>query len=375
MNRAAAALLGIGAAIVVAVEFVVIGLMPAMTAELALSPAQAGALVTLFAFASALLGPVLVATTVRLRPALALAAALMPFAAGLLLLPFPSFAMVATLRVLQGATLPLFMSLAGARLAADRGAGQGIALLYIGVTIGGTLAPTFGAFAAERVGWVAPMAGLGALALVAAAACLALPHRTLADERGMTWRLLARAPMPAHLLLSALLFATMFAGFSYVALLLTRAGLDADAVTIALLGFGAAGLAGNWLVGRFARWALPATYALALVVVLATSWLSFVVRPGALALALAMLIWGVAHSAGFVFSQVRVMAVAPEAPGFAGALNISAANIGIAIGSLAGGRAIEWGGPATLAATMIALALPCAGVAFWIGRAGRPLPG
>ena len=361
-------MLCIGAAIVVATEFVVIGLAPALMADLTLSPSQVGTLVTVFALASALLGPVLVAVTARFRPAPVLAAALLPFAASLVLIPFPSFAMAAGLRVLQGATLPLFMSLAGAQLAMARGAGAGIALLYVGVTIGGTLAPPAGAFAAARFGWEAPMAALGAFALIAAAACLPLSRSKPTDDRNMPWRLLGRAPMRGHLLLSTLIFAAMFTGFSYITLLLGRAGLDPDTVTIALLGFGAAGLAGNWIAGLLARWALVATYGLVPAVVVATAWLSLTAGPDASAIGLVVLVWGLAHSAAFVFCQVRVMAAAPEAPSFAGALNISASNIGIAIGAFAGGRAIEQGGPVALALTTFTLAVVSIGVALWIGR-------
>lgn len=198
----------LGAAIVVATEFVAIGLARALV-ELALSPAQVGFLVTVFALASALLGPMLVAVTAHFRPGPVLAAALLPFAASSVLIPFPSFAMAVVLRVLQGATLPLFMSLAGAQLAMARGAGAGVALLYVGVTIGGTLAPPARAFAAERLGWKAPLAVLGAFALIAAAACLQLSGSKPTDDRKTTWRLLARAPMWMHLLLSALTFAAI----------------------------------------------------------------------------------------------------------------------------------------------------------------------
>lgn len=360
----AAALLSFGAAVVVAAEFIVIGLVPVMSSELALSPSQAGWLVTLFALASALLGPILVAVTARLRPAAVMAAALLPFVTSLLLLPFPSFGTAVTLRVLQGAALPLFMSLAAAQL----GAGKGVAFLYVGVTIGGTLAPPIGAFSAERFGWEVPMAAVGAFALVATAGCLLVRHRGHTDEWGPSWRLLASQPIRAHLLLSTLLFATMFTGFSYIALLLGRAGLGSDAVTLALIAFGAAGLGGNWLAGQLARSALSATHGVALAVAAPVAWLSIAGKFDAAAIGAAILIWGVAHSAGFVFCQVRVMAAIPEAPSFAGSLNISAANIGIAIGSFVGGRAIELGGPAALASATFVLGLLSMGLAQWITR-------
>ncbi|WP_162806454.1 MFS transporter [Sphingosinicella terrae] len=368
MRAGAIALLACGAAVVVAAEFVVVGLVPAMTAELALSPGRIGLLVTLFALGSAFLGPVLVAATARFSTSTMLAAALVPFAASLLLIPFPTFAAAAVLRVMQGAALTLFMSLAGAQMARARGTGTGVALLYVGVTVGATLAPPIGTFSADRLGWEAPMAAIGAVALLVAAACLALGDSEPTDRRGSSWRLLACPSMRAHLLLSALLFAAMFTGFSYVALLLGRAGLEADAVTLALLGFGAAGLIGNWLAGVLARWALPATHGVALAVVASTAWLAVAAMPGAWTIGVAMLIWGIAHAAGFVSCQVRVMAAAPAAPSFAGALNISAANIGIAVGSFAGGRAIELGGYPALAGATLALGLLSLALAHRIVR-------
>jgi predicted MFS family arabinose efflux permease len=174
--------------------------------------------------------------------------------------------------------------------------------------------------------------------------------------------------MPAHLLLSTLVSATMFTGFSYIALLLGRTGLNTDAITIALLGFGAAGLVGNWLAGMLSRWALAATPVVAIAVVAATAWLSLAVGLDAAGIGLAILVWGVAHSASFVFCQVRVMAIAPEAPSFAGSLNISASNIGIAAGALAGGLAIEQSSPFAMALTTFALAVLSIGVALWLGR-------
>lgn len=371
MKTGTAVLLGFGAAVVVAAEFVVIGLVPEMAAELALSPAQVGWLVTLFALASALLGPVLVASTAQCRPTIILAAALLPFAASLLLVPFPSFATAAVLRVLQGAALPLFMSLASAQLARTRGAGKGVALLYIGVTIGGTLAPPIGTFSAARYGWEVPMAAIGALALAAAAACFLLEHRERTVEQRSAWWVLARSPVQLHLLLSALLFAAMFTGFSYISLLLGHAGLGAPSVTLALFGFGIAGLGGNWLAGMLARRALPATHGVVLAIAAATTWLSIVAEPGAVTISVTMLIWGSAHAAGFVFCQVRVMAAAPEAPSFAGSLNISAANIGIAVGSFAGGHAIDLGGLAVLAPVILVFGLLSVAVAHRIARTCR----
>lgn len=360
--------LGLGAASVVAAEFVVIGLVPAMRADLGLSPSEAGWLVTSFALASALAGPALVAATARFRPAPVMAAALAPFAGGVLLLFLPSFALAVLLRLAQGATLPLFMSVATARLAATQGIGRGVATLYIGVTIGGTLAPPLGAFAADRFGWAAVMAAPGLLAIAAAAACLRFGGTTASDRPGAAWRRLREPALRMHLLLSALLFATMFCGFSYSALLLAGQGLDAAGITLALLGFGLAGLVGNWLAGSAARQSLGFGHLVAAVAAAAAAWLALAPGAGSWRIAMLMPLWGIAHAAGFVFCQVRVMAALPDAPAFAGALNISAANIGIAAGSFIGGLALTHAGPVALAAACIALALSSSAATLRIQR-------
>jgi MFS transporter, DHA1 family, inner membrane transport protein len=54
-------------------------------------------------------------------------------------------------------------------------------------------------------------------------------------------------------LLSAVLFAAMFATYTYLAVWLEHvAGFGGGAVGVALLSFGAAGFAGNWAAGRLA---------------------------------------------------------------------------------------------------------------------------
>lgn len=105
-----------------------------------------------------------------------------------------------------------------------------------------------------------------------------------------------------------------------------------------------------------------ATYCVVLAVVAVPAWLSLTAGPGAFAIGLAIFIWGLAHSAAFVFCQVRVMAVAPEGPGFAGSLNISASNIGIAMGASA--VAIERRGPFALALRTSTFAISSIGVAL-----------
>jgi len=58
-------------------------------------------------------------------------------------------------------------------------------------------------------------------------------------------------------------------------------------------------------------------------------------------LALVLVLWGGAHMAAFVINQVRVMQAAQHAQTLALSLNISACNLGIALGAMFGGYIIE----------------------------------
>jgi MFS transporter, DHA1 family, inner membrane transport protein len=157
----------------------------------------------------------------------------------------------------------------------------------------------------------------------------------------------------------------MFAAYTYLAALLEAiAGFDGRRIAGALMGFGIAGLLGNWMAGRVAdRGATAATAGVAFVLMLAMAAVSLV--GGRLILLLPLLaVWGAAHTAAFLLCQVRVMLVAPSAPAFASSLNISAGNVGIAAGAVAGGwivdhygiGAVGFGG-AALAASVLAIAV------------------
>ncbi|MCL5061441.1 MAG: MFS transporter [Candidatus Thermoplasmatota archaeon] len=80
-------------------------------------------------------------------------------------------------------------------------------------------------------------------------------------------------------------------------------------------------------------------------------------------------LWGAAHMAAFVITQVRVMRAGREAAAFALSLNISVCNLGIGLGATLGGRivdhhgvgAVGYGGAAAAAAALlIAIAMTAA---------------
>ena len=105
--------------------------------------------------------------------------------------------------------------------------------------------------------------------------------------------------------------------------------------------FGISGIAGNILAGRIVD-ADPLTATAAVALLLAIAMVAIApMAEHAFFLALLLVLWGGAHMAAFVINQVRVMQAAQHAQTLALSLNISACNLGIALGAMFGGYITE----------------------------------
>lgn len=374
----AAAVLSFATAVVVTTEFIVVGLLPEMARDLEVSVAAAGWFVTWFALASALLGPPLTIAASRVEPRRVLAAVSLVFALGNLAATVaPSYLVVVAVRVVQGAALPVLVSIGSAVIASMAGPGRegrAVSLVYIGVVIAIVIAVPAGVVLADAGGWPLSFAVLAGLGLVGALLLgTSFPrHETSRPVSIKAQAMILRRPvLQAHLLLSALLFTAMFATYSYLAAFLeTVAGFDGTRVAAALMGFGLAGVLGNWVTGRVVdRGPTVATAGVAAILMLAMAAVSLV--RGELILLLPLLaVWGAAHTAAFLLCQVRVMLAAPTAHAFASSLNIAACNLGIAAGAVAGGWVVDHHGVAMIGfggAALAACALIAALAVRWRG--------
>jgi DHA1 family inner membrane transport protein len=374
-----AGLAAFATAVVVATEFIVVGLLVPMARDLGISLADAGHFVSLFALSSAVFGPLLMMLAGAWEPRRVMVLALIPFVLGNLAAALmPSYEAVLLVRAAQGATLPVLVSAASAAIANLAGPGRegrAVSLIYIGVVAGVVVAMPAGTLLADAMDWRVSFVLLGALSMVA---CLGLSAAFPDIDMGRTPKMLAqlailgRPVVQAQLLLSAMLFAAMFVPYTYLAALLeTDGGMGALAVAGLLAGFGLAGIPGNMIAGRLGdRGPVQATIANTLV--LAVAMTGATLTAGAPALLLPLLaVWGAAHAAAFLLSQVRVMVSAPEAPAFAAALNISAANVGIALGAAIGGLVVERAGLAATGPGGAAIALAAVATAAALRRMGE----
>ncbi|MEZ0469098.1 MFS transporter [Luteimonas salinilitoris] len=366
-----AAMLAFATAVVVSTEFLVVGLLPGMARDLGVPIASAGALVSGFALSAALFGAPLTLLVARLAPHRVLVAVLLCFAAGNLLIALlPGYPLVLAVRVVEGASLPVLISVgsaAAARLAGPGQAGRAVARVYIGVVAALALAIPAGVLLADRVDWRASF-GVLALAAAAAAAWLAAAFPRLGASTPGPVRIqaaiLRRGRFQAHLLLSACLTAATFAAYTYLAAWLEAvAGYGSAGTAAALMAFGTMGIAGNWIAGRLAERG-PVTASIGAALLLAPILAGLSLTGGnPLLFAPLLAVWGMAQAAVLLLCQVRTMLAAPTAPAFAAALNLSACNLGIAGGAIAGGWTIAQFGIGAIGFAGTALALCALAVA------------
>lgn len=335
---------------VLTTEFMIVGLLPAIARDLHVSVSQAGLLMTMFAFAVAATGPFLTAFFIKFeRKRVFVGCMLVLGMANTLAALAPNMGVMIVARLLPALTLSVFWSLANVTavdLSSPERAGRAISLVTIGIVCATVFGIPLGTLVGESFGWRSAFGSLAALAFVKAAMLqlfFPITHgKNVERGLGTQAKILSDPRIIGHVALTILLFTAMFTAYTYLADILgTVANFSGTIVGWILMAFGAMGLVGNWLGGRTVDWyplggslifsVLMAAGMLALMPTIHTHW----------GLAGALGIWGVTQAAMIVVCTVRLMKAAPQAPGFAASLNISASNVGIGLGAILGGRIID----------------------------------
>lgn len=335
--------------IIVASEFIVVGLLSQVAVDLDISLSRAGGLASWWAFSAAVAGPVVTLVAGRVTPRATLISTLLLFAVGNAAVSCADdFSVMLAARVIQGAVLPAFVSVGAAlvsRLAPPTERGRALARANIGFVLGVLFALPASVVLAQGADWRVPF-GVLAIASVLMAVLIALLFPTVAQGTstavGKQVSLLGQRLFLAHLGLSVVMFAAMFAAYTYLGAWLDHAfAASAWMTAMVLFLFGAAGLVGNSIAGRLADGALLRSSAAAVLLLVVSINLAVAGRSTLMIAALPLALWSIGHTASVTLSQVRVTLVGERAPAFAMTMNISAANLGIAIGTFFGGWVID----------------------------------
>ena len=372
---AAIAILAVAAFLIVTTEFLIVGLLPALSRDLGIDVARAGQLVTLFAVVVMACGPFLTAWLAHVDRKRLFIAILVLFAAanGLAALA-PNLWVLAIARLAPALALPVFWGTASetaGQIAGPERSGRAVATVYLGISGAMLFGIPLGTLASDAIGWRGAF-GLLALLSLAVAVLIAISMPAVRAPKavalGAQARILRDPAFLANVALSVLVFTAMFTGYTYLADMLEQSARIAPAhVGWWLMGFGAVGLFGNWLGGLWVDSRPLATTAL-FCAVLALGMAAAMALAGGgagLPFAVALAVWGVANTALYPICQIRVMKAASGAQALAGTINVSAANGGIALGALIGGVSItHWGAGniGYVAAAIAVLAVLGAGV-------------
>lgn len=330
--------------------FVIAGLLPAIAADLEVSTAAAGQLVTVFALTLAIAAPVLSWLLSSLDRRNALQMALAVFVVGNIATALsPSYSIMMTSRVLTAlgaATITALASSAAVAIAPEERRGRAMALVIGGLTLSTALGMPLGNLIGS-VDWrltLWSVAGLGVLATLGIWA--SLPRISLSAV-SLTARLapLRQAKVLMFLAATALVMAGHYTVYTYIGAITAdaTAGSVPHALTLILFAWGLGVLSGNFLAGS---WVDKISSVKVAVVALGGGVVMLAISPLTVShLAVVVvwaLVWGATDGMVSVVQQHRLVMIAPASAPLLFGLNSSAIYVGVAMGGVLGGITQEW---------------------------------
>jgi DHA1 family inner membrane transport protein len=335
-------------------EFVIMGLLPDVAADLAVTIPQAGLLVSSYAMGVVVGGPILAVATSGLPERRTLLGLFGLFITGNLLCALaPGYGMLMGARVVTAFAHGTFLGVGAVvamSLVPARRRTEAVGYLFSGITSANVIGVPAGIALGHALGWRWTFGAVAALAIVAAvllalslpaAAAARRPQSVLEEIKG-----LRGAPFWTAVALTVACSATLLCLFTFITpFLLQVTGVSPPQVTQVLLLYGIGLTLGTIGGGRLAARSLlrPIVWglALAMAILLAMPYLGQHLGPCAVGL----FFWGMLSFGLCPILQTLVMSHAPAAPTLASTLNHSAFNLGNALGAWVGSLALSHGQP------------------------------
>jgi DHA1 family inner membrane transport protein len=366
-------------------EFIIMGLLLQVAADMHVSTSTAGLLISGYALGVFVGAPVLTLGTRRMPRKAVLLALMTIFTLGNAACALaPSYGWLMAARVLTSLTHGTFFgvgSVVATRLVAQNKRASAISTMFIGLTVATLLGVPFGAWLGLLFGWRAAFWAVAVIGVIAIAILAAfVPSNVGRDDKPTSLRdevaALARLQVLLALAITVFGFSGLFTVFTYIQPILTHiTGFSQTAVAPILLVLGGGLAVGNVVGGRFAdrslaRALIGTLVGLAIVLVALTPVLSMKIP-----IVLSMALLGVAAFATVAPLQLRVLEKAGSAgQNLASSLNIAAFNLGNALGAWAGGMTIDAGlGFAALPLVAAALTFVGLAIALWSVHLDRRL--
>lgn len=336
-------------------EFVIVGLLPTIAADLGVNLSSAGLLVSLYALGVAVGAPVLTALTGKIPRKTLLLSLMVLFTLGnLLAWKSPGYETLVVARILTGLAHGVFFSIGSTiatSLVPKDKAASAIAIMFTGLTVALVTGVPLGTFIGQHFGWRETFLAVSALGLVAFIGSLLYVPSTIAHSKPASLlqqvQVLAQPRLLLVYAMTAVGYGGSFIAFTYLAPILQQvSGFSAGAVGVVMLVYGVSVAFGNIWGGKLAdkRGPVRALKLIFLLLAFVLLLLTFT-APHPVLVVITVLLWGAVAFGNVAGLQVYVVQQAehftPRAVDVASGLNIAAFNLGIAGGAWGGGLIVE----------------------------------
>lgn len=340
----------LGAFVAQTTEYLPIGLLPQIAADLGVSEARTGALVTGYAWVAALTAiPFTLATQRVSRRTLFLGLLGIISAANALAAFTTAFPVLVFIRLITALTHGVFWAMIAAyavRLYPDMPASRATAWALGGISLALVVGVPIATAIGQSLGWRFAFFAyflLGAATLWLGYKCLPRLDRDF-SPRPIQGSIKGSAILYMVALVSMLAVTAHFSGYTYVVPILNGvAHLPEAHHALVLMVFGIAGAIGTWLSGWLSL--RPFVMALLATIGISSSQVAILFLNSAeILIWLEMALWGMSVAVLIVGLQSWVIEVAPGRSDIASSLYVAAFNLGIGSGALFGGIALSRAG-------------------------------
>ncbi len=330
-------------------EFVIAGILPQLATSLSITEGQAGYLISAYALAIVIGGPILTIYLTRFNKKAVLSGLMALFIIGNLFSAFaPNYHLLLVSRVIAGLTQGPFYGIGAVvatNLVAEKMAGRAVGQMFAGLTLANVLGVPAGTWISLQFGWHSTfisVAVLGTLAMFSILMFIKAAGHSEAKDIKAQLMAFKNPLLLISLAITALSWSGFMALYGYIApIAMHITGYSAGAITWLLVVVGVGLIIGNILGGRSSDknlnkasifWAIAMILSLIAVGLVVDNKILFVI---------AAFIFGIASFANVPAMQLRVMNHGGEGQELAATANISAFNLANAFGGFLGGIVLD----------------------------------
>ncbi|GIM28393.1 MFS transporter [Clostridium polyendosporum] len=340
-NNLLIAILTLGVFAIINTEMGVIGILPLIADNFHISISKAGLLVSLFALAVAISGPIMPLLFSGINRKKVMLFVLGIFLLGNIVSVFTSsFTVLLIARVIPGFFHPIYCSLAFTAASAsvsEEEAPKAVAKVIMGVSAGMVLGVPITSFIASVTSLGMAMSFFAVVNAIAFIVTFLFVPSMPVNERlsyGVQLSVLKKSILWLSIIAVILMNGAVFGVYTYLAeYLKIVTNVPEKIISVMLLIYGVANIIGNIVAGKLLsknaiKFVVSFLFALGVVYIIL-----FLIGQFTVPMALITLVWGILGGAGANINQYWITSAAPEAPDFANGLFLTSANLGTTIGT------------------------------------------